>query len=53
MHVITSADDTAIAFFRSGMGPDARVRILPGRQHIAMYTDPDMFVAEIVQFLAY
>ena len=31
--------------------PDARVAILPGQQHVAMYTAPDLFVAEVVRFL--
>ncbi|MHB0856246.1 MAG: alpha/beta fold hydrolase [Anaerolineae bacterium] len=31
--------------------PDARVVILPGQQHVAMYTVPDLFVAEVVRFL--
>lgn len=32
--------------------PDARVRELPGQQHIAMHTAPGMFVDEMVRFLA-
>jgi pimeloyl-ACP methyl ester carboxylesterase len=31
--------------------PDARVVILPGQQHAAMYTSPDTFVSEVVRFL--
>jgi pimeloyl-ACP methyl ester carboxylesterase len=31
--------------------PDARVAVLPGQQHLAMYTAPDVFVAEIARFL--
>lgn len=29
--------------------PEARVVILPGQQHLAMYTAPDLFVNEVVQ----
>jgi pimeloyl-ACP methyl ester carboxylesterase len=32
--------------------PDACVVILPGQQHIAMHTAPDLFVREVVQFLS-
>ncbi len=32
--------------------PDARVAILPGQQHGAMYTAPDVFVDEVLRFLA-
>ena len=35
----------------AGAFPDARVAVLPGQQHLAMYTAPDAFVAEVVQFL--
>jgi pimeloyl-ACP methyl ester carboxylesterase len=31
--------------------PDARVVVLPGQQHIAMHTAPELFVAEVVRFL--
>ncbi len=31
--------------------PDARVVILPGQQHAAMHTAPEVFVSEVVQFL--
>jgi pimeloyl-ACP methyl ester carboxylesterase len=31
--------------------PNARVSILPGQQHVAMYAAPEMFTNEIVQFL--
>jgi pimeloyl-ACP methyl ester carboxylesterase len=31
--------------------PDARVVVMPGQQHAAMYTAPDAFVAEVVRFL--
>ena len=30
--------------------PDARVAILEGQQHIAMYTAPDAFAAEVIRF---
>jgi pimeloyl-ACP methyl ester carboxylesterase len=30
---------------------DARVGVMPGQQHAAMYTAPDRFVAEVVRFL--
>lgn len=30
---------------------DARVVVLPGQQHLAMYTAPELFVDEIVRFL--
>lgn len=32
--------------------PNAKVAILPGQGHIAMYTDPDLFVDSILPFLA-
>lgn len=32
--------------------PDARVLILPGQQHIAMHTAPELFVREVLHFLA-
>jgi pimeloyl-ACP methyl ester carboxylesterase len=31
--------------------PDARVVVMPGQQHAAMHTAPDLFVDEIVRFL--
>ena len=31
--------------------PDSRVLIMPGQQHIAMDTDPEMFVREVNKFL--
>lgn len=31
--------------------PDARVVILPGQQHAAMYAAPDLFVGEVARFL--
>lgn len=31
--------------------PDARVGVLPGQQHIAMYTAPEAFVGEVLRFL--
>jgi pimeloyl-ACP methyl ester carboxylesterase len=31
--------------------PDARVVILPGQQHVAMHTAPEVFVREVVRFL--
>lgn len=31
--------------------PDARVVVLPGQQHLAMYTAPEMFAREVVRFL--
>jgi pimeloyl-ACP methyl ester carboxylesterase len=31
--------------------PDARVVVLPGQQHAAMYTAPEIFVREVVRFL--
>lgn len=32
--------------------PNARVVVLPGQQHVAMHTDPDLFVREVVSFLS-
>lgn len=32
--------------------PDARVLVLPGQQHLAMYIAPDLFVREVVKFLS-
>ena len=31
--------------------PDSRVVILPGQGHIAMDTNPELFVREVLQFL--
>jgi pimeloyl-ACP methyl ester carboxylesterase len=31
--------------------PDSRVVILPGQQHIAMDTNPELFIREVLQFL--
>jgi pimeloyl-ACP methyl ester carboxylesterase len=31
--------------------PDARVVSLPGQQHVAMYTAPEVFITEVVRFL--
>jgi pimeloyl-ACP methyl ester carboxylesterase len=31
--------------------PDAQVAVLPGQQHLAMYTAPELFVREVVRFL--
>jgi pimeloyl-ACP methyl ester carboxylesterase len=31
--------------------PNSRTVIMPGQQHIAMYTAPELFVSELVQFL--
>jgi pimeloyl-ACP methyl ester carboxylesterase len=31
--------------------PNSQVAILPGQQHIAMDTDPDLFVKEVLHFL--
>lgn len=31
--------------------PDARVVVLPGQQHVAMYTAPEIFVREVVRLL--
>lgn len=32
--------------------PNARIVVLPGEQHVAMHTDPDLFVREVVSFLS-
>lgn len=31
--------------------PAARVVVLPGQEHLAMYTAPELFVNEVVRFL--
>jgi pimeloyl-ACP methyl ester carboxylesterase len=31
--------------------PDSRIAVMPGQQHIAMYTSPDLFVHEVLAFL--
>lgn len=31
--------------------PDSRTAVLPGQQHIAMYTAPELFVHEVLRFL--
>ena len=35
----------------AGSLPSARVSVLPGQQHAAMYTDPDLFLQEVLAFL--
>jgi pimeloyl-ACP methyl ester carboxylesterase len=40
----------AIEVLRAAL-PNSRIAIMPGQQHIAMYTAPDLFVSELVQFL--
>lgn len=35
----------------AGALPDARVAVLPGQQHTAMYTAPDLFVETVMGFL--
>jgi pimeloyl-ACP methyl ester carboxylesterase len=42
---LTNAEGVAAAL------PNARVGILPGQQHAAMYTAPELFVQEVVRFL--
>jgi pimeloyl-ACP methyl ester carboxylesterase len=32
--------------------PNSRIVVLPGQQHIAMDTAPDLFVPEVLAFLA-
>lgn len=41
----THADAIAAAL------PDARVRVLPGQQHAAMYSNPELFTREVSRFL--
>jgi pimeloyl-ACP methyl ester carboxylesterase len=31
--------------------PNSRIAVMPGQQHIAMYTAPDLFVSELTRFL--
>lgn len=31
--------------------PEARVAVMPGQQHTAMYTAPELFVDAVVEFL--
>jgi pimeloyl-ACP methyl ester carboxylesterase len=31
--------------------PDSRIAVMPGQQHIAMYTGPDLFLHEVLAFL--
>jgi pimeloyl-ACP methyl ester carboxylesterase len=31
--------------------PDARIAVMPGQQHVAMDTAPDLFLAEVTRFL--
>ena len=40
----------AIEAIDSGL-PDSRVVILPGQQHAAMDTNPELFVKEVLHFL--
>lgn len=40
----------AVEVVRSAL-PDSRVVVLPGERHIAMDTNPDLFVDEVVRFL--
>ena len=35
----------------AGSLPSGRVSVLPGQQHAAMYSDPDLFVQEVLAFL--
>ena len=59
MKTYTSADGTTIAFWPSGsawpLGTIAdhgrRIVVMPGRQHIALDTNPDLSVAEALKFL--
>lgn len=32
--------------------PNSRVTVMPGQQHLAMYTAPELFVGELLAFLA-
>lgn len=45
-HILTAATETVAAAL-----PNGRIAVLPGQQHIAMYTAPDLFVTEVVRFL--
>jgi pimeloyl-ACP methyl ester carboxylesterase len=36
----------------NGALPNSRIVVLPGQQHIAMDTAPDLFVREVLAFLA-
>jgi pimeloyl-ACP methyl ester carboxylesterase len=36
----------------NGALPNSRIVVLPGQQHIAMDTAPDLFVREVLEFLA-
>jgi pimeloyl-ACP methyl ester carboxylesterase len=31
--------------------PNSRIAVMPGQQHIAMYTAPELFVTELLRFL--
>lgn len=42
---------TAIETLRATL-PDCRIAVLPGQQHIAMDTAPDLFVREVLAFLS-
>ncbi|MCK6626485.1 MAG: alpha/beta hydrolase [Anaerolineae bacterium] len=44
--VLKAATETVAAAL-----PNSRIAVLPGQQHIAMYTAPDLFVSELVRFL--
>jgi pimeloyl-ACP methyl ester carboxylesterase len=46
------------SFFKAGIEavhaalPNSRIKVLPGQQHIAMDTAPDLFVREVTAFLS-
>jgi pimeloyl-ACP methyl ester carboxylesterase len=31
--------------------PNSRIAVMPGQQHTAMYTAPDLFASELIRFL--
>ena len=56
--MVASKDGTPIAHQRSSDGPDYSlayeaedIAVLPGQQHNAHYTAPELFAAEVVRFL--
>jgi pimeloyl-ACP methyl ester carboxylesterase len=32
--------------------PNSRIAVMPGQQHIAMYTAPELFLNEVLRFLS-
>jgi hypothetical protein len=64
MDTVRSTDQTSIAYWTSGDGPppvlvhggtaeaaEVRVEVMPGQQHVAIDTAPELFARLVVAFL--